>query len=180
MSNILDLAKKLKALADKGEGGEATNAAEMLQRLCEKHGIDLSSLDEEIKRERRFSIPDIEFEIKFFVQIVASVIGRSFDIGGYRLKKYEPKKGYATQVIEMTDAQYIEVEAKYEFYRKRYEEDFKIFYRAFIHRNDLGVKSEGPEKEYTDEELRELRKVFELAQSLDKHRLHKQLKSSTP
>lgn len=39
--------RKLQALAERGVGGEATNAKILLSALCEKYGIDESKLDEE-------------------------------------------------------------------------------------------------------------------------------------
>ena len=40
--------KKLKALADRGEGGERENAAALLEKLMQKYGIS----EEELNRER--------------------------------------------------------------------------------------------------------------------------------
>jgi len=47
MKNKIELAKKLKALAERGFGGEAKNAAELLKTLCIKHGIDILLLESE-------------------------------------------------------------------------------------------------------------------------------------
>lgn len=46
-TGILLKIRKLQALAERGVGGEATNAKILLSALCEKYGIDESKLDEE-------------------------------------------------------------------------------------------------------------------------------------
>lgn len=48
-TGILLKIRKLQALAERGVGGEATNAKILLSALCEKYGIDESKLDEEEK-----------------------------------------------------------------------------------------------------------------------------------
>ena len=44
-NKIIELAKKIKSLAEKGKDGEKNAAKEKLERLCKKHNI----LDEEIE-----------------------------------------------------------------------------------------------------------------------------------
>ncbi len=43
MDKIIELAKKLKALSERGEGGEKLNADRMLKDLMNKHDISLGS-----------------------------------------------------------------------------------------------------------------------------------------
>lgn len=44
------LLKKIRALAERGVGGEADNAEEILRRLMEKYGVSEDELDEEERR----------------------------------------------------------------------------------------------------------------------------------
>lgn len=55
-TGILLKIRKLQALAERGVGGEATNAKILLSALCEKYGIDESKLDEEEKQWYEFEM----------------------------------------------------------------------------------------------------------------------------
>lgn len=72
-TGILLKIRKLQALAERGVGGEATNAKILLSALCEKYGIDESKLDEEEKQwyefEMRTSVQ------KLFLQLYVSIYG---------------------------------------------------------------------------------------------------------
>lgn len=46
MEKYIELAKKLKELADRGTGGEKVNAEQQLTRLMEKHGITLEDIED--------------------------------------------------------------------------------------------------------------------------------------
>lgn len=48
------LLKKIRALAERGVGGEADNAEEILRRLMEKYGVSEDELDEEERRRHDF------------------------------------------------------------------------------------------------------------------------------
>lgn len=43
--SLKDKLKKLKALAERGCGGEAENAQRLLERLCAANGIDLGATE---------------------------------------------------------------------------------------------------------------------------------------
>ncbi len=165
-NKILDLAKKLKALADQGVDGEKENAAAMLQRLMEKHGITLESISDEVKRKRYFDIKTTQQ--KFFQQVASSVIGGGFS---YFVSPTSKRR----IGIELTDAQYIEIDAKFEFYIKAYEKDLDIFYRAFIHRNRLTAKptenDTRPGHKMSEDDL----KVLEMMRAMNKHEFQKRL-----
>ena len=47
MSKYIELAKKLKALADRGIGGEKINAEKMLNALMKKHKISIEDIEGE-------------------------------------------------------------------------------------------------------------------------------------
>ena len=56
--SLKDKLKKLKALAERGCGGESENARRLLERLCAANGIDLGLLDDETKKRRYwFHVP---------------------------------------------------------------------------------------------------------------------------
>ena len=67
-NKIIELAKKIKALAEKGKGGERNVAKEKLERICLKYNISFSELNisgshiktEEIKRQFCFLFMTIQ------------------------------------------------------------------------------------------------------------------------
>jgi hypothetical protein len=166
-NKILDLAKKLYALSERGIGGEKENAANMLNNLMEKHSISLDDIIGEIKK-KHFFIVKLE-QRKFFFQVVASVIGN--------IESYFELEGKKTKLgLMLTDADFIEISAKFEFYWKSYEKDMKIFYSAFIQKNSLYRKkdeSKEPIEDYipTEEDFR----MFEMMKGIDKHIFQKRL-----
>lgn len=130
-TGILLKIRKLQALAERGVGGEATNAKILLSALCEKYGIDESKLDEEEKQwyefEMRTSVQ------KLFVQLYVSIYGTTERY----LKEVELWKIGRKKIVKckFTRAEYIEFSQLWEWHRKNYlaerkrmRELFKIAY----------------------------------------------------
>lgn len=68
------LLKKIRALAERGVGGEAENAEEILRRLMEKYGVSEDELDEEERRRHDFEYHGKEQET-LLRQVVYKVTG---------------------------------------------------------------------------------------------------------
>lgn len=115
-TGILLKIRKLQALAERGVGGEATNAKILLSALCEKYGIDESKLDEEEKQwyefEMRTSVQ------KLFLQLYVSIYGTT----GRYLKEVELWKRGRKKIVKckFTRAEYIEFSQMWEWHRKNY------------------------------------------------------------
>lgn len=115
-TGILLKIRKLQALAERGVGGEATNAKILLSALCEKYGIDESKLDEEEKQwyefEMRTSVQ------KLFLQLYVSVYGTTERY----LKEVELWKRGRKKIVKckFTRAEYIEFSQMLEWHRKNY------------------------------------------------------------
>lgn len=174
MSKLLELAKKLKALADRGEGGEKENASRMLEELLHKHNIKLDDIEDDLISEYRFNLTmDNE---RLFIQVAASVIEnvKIFGINGNKTARK-----YITFVIDCTLAQSLEVRAKFEFYKRAWEKDADLFFKAFIHKNHLAASSskEDQEKELTPEEMADIYRMAQMMKGMDKHNFLKQIKS---
>lgn len=167
---IIQLAKKLHALAEQGDGGEKENALEMLQRLIQKHGITLESIIGEAKHRRNFVIKTTQH--KFFFQVVASVLGQDYSY-------YQSKSNIRKIGLCLSDAEFIEIQAKFDFYVVAYEKDLKLFYRAFIHRNKLYAKQHENNQQSSKEQKPELTeddlKIIYMMQGLKAHAFHKRL-----
>ena len=115
-TGILLKIRKLQALAERGVGGEATNAKILLSALCEKYGIDESKLDEEEKQwyefEMRTSVQ------KLFLQLYVSIYGTTERY----LKEVELWKRGRKKIVKckFTGAEYIEFSQMWEWHRKNY------------------------------------------------------------
>lgn len=161
------LAKKLNELAKKGVGGEAINAQTMLKNLMAKYNITLEEVEGEEITQHRFRFPK-EYE-ELMSQIGYAVTGRPGSV-------YSCKPGYRNYMIEATASEFIEFEAKANFYLKAYQAELKTFYTAFLYANNLFPESSRAETpELSDEQLRQLKKALAMAQNMDKQRFHKQL-----
>ena len=175
MSKHIELAKKLKALAEKGIGGEKINAEKMLNDLLKKHNLTIEEIEGEKLNDFYFTITDkhnwsllyqiikgVNFEIRCFGEIPKS-----------KIREYKLKGNY---LIECTNSEYIEISAKYDFYLRLYKSELDTFLSAFIEANDLGVDNPNKEvKELTKDEIKELYRIQEMASKIKKGEFHKQL-----
>lgn len=169
----IELAKKLNELSKRGESGERDNAKAKLEAFMRLNGITDEMLESDEKKERLFYVSDAERQ--FFMQVLSSVCGK-IDVYGVR---GEENKKTKTIMATMTDAEYIEVYEKFKFYWHKYNEDLKVFYSAFIQRNELYVKPDpNAEEKESNTSLDELIKVASMMRGLEKHTIIKTLKES--
>lgn len=166
MSKYIELAKKLKALADRGIGGEKINAEKMLNALMKKHGISMQEIEgDEIEFNEIIVSKEKQ---KLFHQIGYSIFGKKYhnlDIRRNGNKKY----------VKCTKAQAVEYEAKLNFYWKLYKEELDIFYHAFVQRNNIfSPDSDGQELKPEDRDR--MRRVMEMASTIKQQSYSKLLK----
>lgn len=126
-----ELLQKLKALAERGVGGEKENAEAMLKKLCAKFGINEEALAEEKNKRHEITWRNI-FEKKLVGQIVYAMFG---DVNPE--KEFRYYRGVREGYICCTDAEFIEFQAKFGFYRYHLKKDMEIFYSAFVQKNHL-------------------------------------------
>lgn len=169
MANKEALLMKVKALAERGEGGEATAAAATLERLMKKYGITEADLDDE-KREEcqfRYSKP---FEDRLLSQVIYMVMG---DVPIYYLKGSRAK----VKILYCTKAEKLEIEAAFDFYRHHLEDGLNKYYSAFIQREGIFPDST---KKRKDTQTRYLTPEEELLISaIQKHDRHKAIGDGT-
>lgn len=171
MSRYLELAKKLKALAEQGVGGEKSNAEMQLKKLMAKHNISLEELETNTKSWCLFKIKRGHRSRDLLFQIVTHVLAES-SVRFYRGKQQNQVE------IECTPEQHIEIECKYAFYLSALLVDEKIFYRAFIQKNKLFNPAGGSQLigELSEKDRQEALKVLLMTESMEKHQFSKQLK----
>lgn len=171
----IELAKKIKALADKGIGGEKTTAEKMLNDLLKKHNLTIEEIEGEILQEFYFMINDKHLWTLLY-QIIKGVnvnIKCYGEIPKDKIKEFQLKGNY---LVDCTVSEYVEIEAKYDFFSRLYKSELDTFLMAFIEANNLGVDNPAREcKELTREEYEELLRIKDLAKKIKKGDFHKQL-----
>lgn len=165
--SILKLAKKLKALADRGVGGEKSNAEIMLLKLLEKHNISENELSQNLVSQHYFNVRlDQSF---LFHQVAYMVLGHT---------SYWKTKRKPTRIgLDCTSYQFIEITACFNFYWKEYEKDLKVFRSAFIQKNEIlhdAIESANID-ELTEEKIDHMLAVRSMMDSIKKRTPSKML-----
>jgi len=174
----ISLARKLKALADQGIGGEKLNASIMLEKLMQQHGITIEMIEGKIVKEHEFYLEPANSQ--FFIQVASSVLGMKFNYGRYTYKNSR-KPGKDRRYVTCTDSEFIEIMAKYDFYKSAYDDDLGIFYAAFIQKNRLFSKepiSENEDEVFPElsiEEKTRLFKMFQMMEGMEAKKFYKQI-----
>ena len=149
--NHLDKLKKLKALADRGIGGEKDNAAFLLQKLCNKYGVSLDEVtDDDHKELYWFVHKQGSIYRKLLNQCMYKIFGESRPV--YKRGKERILGAYCTS------SEAIEIEMDYDFYLRTFKEDMERLYHMFIQKNrvfPVNSKSEESSEatEITDEDM---------------------------
>lgn len=167
--NTKALLQKLKALADRGVGGEKDNAEVKLQALLKKYNLNMSDIDESVGRTRIFKVKHEHTTL--FIQIASNVLGDKDVL----YDKRERGKTRTYYIKELIDLDFIELSEKYSFYARKYEADLETFYRAFIYKNELQSKTVKYMSDLTPEELEAWERAQQMARGMDKHKHLKQI-----
>lgn len=135
MSEIKERLKKLYALALRGVGGEKEQAEAILKKLIAKYGVSMDDLDEEVIN---------EYEIKYSgeaeQQILKQIVYKVTDDRGRTFGYTYIASGRACRSIlgvRCTEAQKVEIEFLFDFYKKLYKKELEAFLLAFIHKHEL-------------------------------------------
>jgi hypothetical protein len=120
-----ELLRKVKALAERGVGGEKQNAEAILSRLMKKYGVSEADLREDEASDYDFHWRE-PFEDSLLRQIAYMIVGR-----GLITKRYVRSRA-KTVIICCTAAQRIEIQAAFEFYRFHLKKGLQTYFDAFI------------------------------------------------
>lgn len=164
---IRDLAKKLKALADRGIGGEKYNAQQKLDELLKKHGIRLEDIADEKKTDHLLRFKSGQAVIARHV--VYLVIG-------YQKTMYVHKLHPNTSFIfACTEVQYLEILALCQLYFAAWKKEVRTFMRAFIQQNDLALPPDTDTGSSNETSMEERRKIAKLMAGIDQQQRFKKL-----
>lgn len=128
-----EIIKKVKALAERGVGGEKTNAQALLKKLLEKHGLVEEDLQDDVKHWNPVFVPT-ERRALFF-QVAGTVLGKNIYV--------DNSDDEDTIFIQCTKAEAIEIEAKYTVHWDGFKSEIDVLLAAYIMRNELSVKDAG-------------------------------------
>lgn len=120
---------KLKALAERGVGGERDTAKKKIDSLLLKYGVTIEELEEETLGDYIFSYKG-EIEKKLLAQCIYKALGKDFSI--YKVNNTRNKLG-----VQCTKAQKIEIELDFDFYKKALYNELDVFIQAFVTKNSI-------------------------------------------
>lgn len=180
MSKHIELAKKLKALSDKGIGGEKVNAEKMLNELMKKHNLTIEDIEGEKTEDYYFNIKKEHHSL--FVQIVGNVKYKLPIYGEFPdnlIKDYKLKGNY---MVTCTVSEFIEIETMFDHYSSLYENELEIFFGAFLSANNLLITPPKDEQRSIDdlspEELKKWKREQIMAAGIKSETFRKRLNQS--
>lgn len=148
---VIDKAKKLLALAEKGVDGEKETASRFLEKFLHKNGLTLDDLADSKIEDHQLKIKGRAIHRDLLQQIITSV---SRDI-----KLFSTRNSKSIYVIECTKAEFLEIEMKYRIYSRSFDAELERvqneFFVAFVHANGIfnPIKPEPNENEEVKEEM---------------------------
>ena len=182
MDRIMSRLAKMKALADGGVGGERENAARLLEDVARRYGVDLSALNgEELEKRHDYDIKR-GWRLDLFRQLVCLArleIYGSLDVD--HLQLYTRKMGNRVlgTYCKCTDAQWLELMAKYTVLERDYKRQLGLFFRAFLEANDLLLDAPCPHTP-TKKELEDALAAMQMSTGIQKSQLRKQIEGTPP
>lgn len=168
---VLEKLGKIKALAERGVGGEKETALRMYEELCRKYDISEDEAEAALAQlEKRWFSYSTQLEEELLLQIFYKVTGSGESYiytGKYSRRK---KRGCVCTALEAA-----EIELLFGFYREEMKRELEAFMIAFKQKNNLFPDKtaraykeyDGPERELTEEEKRKYKKAAFMRQFMD-------------
>lgn len=124
---LIQLAKKLQVLAERGVGGEKLTAAAKLEQIVRKYNIDLSGSP--VPTEHEYFIKTVHKEL--FFAVVWNTMPK-WD------GKYRVIRGSRRCIrLTCTELEHLEITAKFDIYARDYDKQRKQFLLAYILKNNI-------------------------------------------
>lgn len=157
---------KIKALAERGEGGEKESAIKLYQKLLKKYDIDEKSLTRE-KLSKHWFTYENDIEENLLVQIFYMVTGDS-----EYFRRHSRTHGEQCGCV-CTDFEKTEIRFYFEFYKDALKQELEAFLMAFKLKNHLfpdeSARCFVPEEDNPEEEISDiLIKAQKIAKDIDK------------
>lgn len=127
----LELVKKLRALAERGEEHERQSAQKMLDKIIAKYDIDEEELTDK-EEEHEFSYSGT-FERKLLLQVIYKVHDSLEGCYRYTAGKGSRSKFY----VKCTKAEAIQISIEFEFYKELWFEEMEFFFSCFVQKHRI-------------------------------------------
>lgn len=143
---LVDICRKLQALAERGVGGEAINAASLLKRIMTEHNITLDD-DNACDKPTWHEYDIMTVHQDLFFAIVWNTMS-NWD-GSYRSVKGKRR------IIRIccTELEHLEITAKFDWYARDYDKQRRLFMQAYISKNELFSISQNPDRHVAKSKL---------------------------
>lgn len=128
-NKIIELAKKIKALAEKGKGGERNAAKEKLERICQKYNISESELSTSDETKNYYIVINDSNERELLINVCCMIL----DVPGF---KWKEKNNCIC--IHITQLEYENINNAFEYYRDMYNDYKRYLMQGIISRNVIG------------------------------------------
>lgn len=176
MEKQIELIKKIKALAEKGVGGEAKNAQKLLNKMLAKHNLTLEDIEGEKVQDYLFKASGINALLLNQIVKRVNYCLKVYVIPAAKVKQYGLN---GNNLVTCTPAEFIEIDQMFFLYKRLFKKESKIFYKAFLAANDLLVRPPKSEQKttanLTPEELEEWKRMRAMAISIKTETIKKQL-----
>ena len=173
--DIMTLTKKLKALIARTDvPGERAIAEKKLQAIIDKYELDGSKLDDEEVQKYTFWFQG-SWEQQLLYQLLYKVLG-TLKIPMWKVKPAGAKM-YARnrRLVACTAAQHAEIELLFRLYRDLFQEELKLFQRAFIQAHhifsDNPIYDDGGAPDISSAELERMMRYARQMQKIDPTKL---------
>ena len=128
-NKIIELAKKIKALAEKGKGGERNAAKEKLERICQKYNISESELSTSEETKNYYIVINDSNERELLINVCCMIL----DVPGF---KWKEKNNCICIRIKLSE--YENIISAFEYYRDMYNDYKRYLMQGIIARNVIG------------------------------------------
>lgn len=165
---IKDRLQKLLALAERGVGGEATNAREALASALRKNGLTIEDMADETRTLHGF-VWNGKDERRLLAQIMVTVCGANVELFTSRI---EQRKILA----KMTQHEMVEIELLWTAHRRQLKKEMDLLYSAYLHRHRLFPR-DGKQRDddLTPEEQQRLKRMAMMMMGMAEVTVRRQL-----
>lgn len=169
---MVELAIKLKALSERGIGGEKDNAIDKLKLIMNKYDISVDEIGNDLRRDFDFNLKK-DLPYKFISQVLASVVGKlsEYNCSVFQYK-YVRNRGYKSYCLKnIGPSLFSEFIVKVEMYWNHYNTELSFFYQAYVQANKLYTKPDdndgGRSKDLSPDELKRIMKISSMSSGID-------------
>lgn len=153
---------RLKALAERGVGGERDNAGKLLGKLLKKYNARLDELDDEREQDFFFKYSGKEQQT-LLAQVASFVIDAPEHC--FYCTTSSGRRSKTNMCIVCTKAQKLEIEFLFDFYKRLWEKEKKTILTAFCLKHELfpkktSEKSDG--EKISPQEIERIKKAMQM------------------